>query len=202
MARSAGSQPKTASHVPPVVVRGPERKVRLIEATVRVLLRDGLDGVSHRSVSEEAGLPIAATTYYFASLNTLISETFHALYAAHLSASTVDLQPGAAGDPVEDLVDAFFRTVGEKREATQVLYELHLLAGRRPELRGYATISWDRAVDEIAQYLGLSYSAAVALEALIDGYTIAALSIGRIPDRDHLRKVYRAVVAADRAEIP
>jgi len=38
--------------------------------------RGGLRAVSHRSVAAEAGVPLAATTYYFRNLDDLITESF------------------------------------------------------------------------------------------------------------------------------
>ena len=40
------------------------------------MARDGLRAVSHRAVAAEAGVPLAATTYYFRDLEDLIIESF------------------------------------------------------------------------------------------------------------------------------
>jgi DNA-binding transcriptional regulator YbjK len=53
-----------------------QRRLDIIEATLRVMRRDGLRTVTHRAVASEAGVPLAATTYYFRDLEDLITESF------------------------------------------------------------------------------------------------------------------------------
>ena len=53
---------------------GAGRHRAILEATVRVLIRDGLAGVTHRAVAREAEVPLAATTYYFSSKEELLGE--------------------------------------------------------------------------------------------------------------------------------
>ena len=53
-----------------------QRRQDIIEATLRVMARDGLRAVSHRAVAAEASVPLASTTYYFRDLEDLIIESF------------------------------------------------------------------------------------------------------------------------------
>ncbi len=53
-----------------------QRRQDIIEATLRVMARDGLRAVSHRAVASEASVPLASTTYYFRDLEDLIIESF------------------------------------------------------------------------------------------------------------------------------
>jgi len=53
-----------------------QRRQDIIEATLRVMARDGLRAVSHRAVAVEASVPLASTTYYFRDLEDLIIESF------------------------------------------------------------------------------------------------------------------------------
>ncbi|MGW1284542.1 TetR/AcrR family transcriptional regulator, partial [Streptomyces sp. NPDC002586] len=46
----------------------PERRQRIIDAAIRVVGRDGIAGLSHRSVAAEADVPLGSTTYHFATL--------------------------------------------------------------------------------------------------------------------------------------
>jgi len=56
------------------------RRHAILKATIRVAAKDGIKGIKHRSVAREAGVPLAATTYYFRDINELISDAFM-LYA-------------------------------------------------------------------------------------------------------------------------
>ena len=53
-----------------------QRRLAILEAALRIMAREGLRAVSHRSVAAEAGVPLAATTYYFSDLEDLITESF------------------------------------------------------------------------------------------------------------------------------
>ena len=55
---------------------GIKRRKQILEATLRVILNDGIRGVRHRAVAEEAKVPLASTTYYFKDIEELLSETF------------------------------------------------------------------------------------------------------------------------------
>jgi DNA-binding transcriptional regulator YbjK len=55
--------------------RGEKRRAEIIEATLRVIERDGVAGVTHRTVAAEAGVPTTSTTYHFTSLDDLLTAT-------------------------------------------------------------------------------------------------------------------------------
>ena len=44
-----------------------DRREAIVEATLRLIDRRGADAVTHRAVAAEAGVPLASTTYHFAS---------------------------------------------------------------------------------------------------------------------------------------
>ncbi|WP_213877307.1 TetR family transcriptional regulator [Pseudomonas sp. dw_358] len=53
-----------------------QRRQDILDATMRVVVRDGLRGVRHRAVAAEADVPLSATTYYFKDLDDLLNDTF------------------------------------------------------------------------------------------------------------------------------
>ena len=52
--------------------KGAARRDALLEAVIRLLESDGPSAVTHRAVAREAGVPLAAATYYFASIDDLL----------------------------------------------------------------------------------------------------------------------------------
>ena len=56
--------------------RGEQTRHRILEATLRVIARDGVRGTTHRAVAREADVQLSLTTYYFRDLNELISLAF------------------------------------------------------------------------------------------------------------------------------
>ena len=63
-------------HMGTAVRRPPSEAVRaaIIEATIRLIGHDGVDGVTHRAVAHEARVSLSSTTYHFASRDEIVSE--------------------------------------------------------------------------------------------------------------------------------
>ncbi|MBL4868308.1 MAG: TetR family transcriptional regulator [Pseudomonadales bacterium] len=53
-----------------------QRRKAILEAALRIIIREGVRGVRHRAVAKEAGVPLSATTYYFKDISDLITDTF------------------------------------------------------------------------------------------------------------------------------
>ena len=53
-----------------------QRRQQILDAAMRIVVRDGVRGVRHRAVAAEAGVPLSATTYYFDDIQDLLSDTF------------------------------------------------------------------------------------------------------------------------------
>ena len=53
-----------------------QRRRTILEAALRIVVRDGVRGVRHRAVAKEANVPLSATTYYFKDITDLITDTF------------------------------------------------------------------------------------------------------------------------------
>lgn len=64
-----------------------QRRQAILDAAMRIIVREGVRAIRHRAVAAEAGVPLSATTYYFKDINDLITDTF-ALFversAAHM----------------------------------------------------------------------------------------------------------------------
>src|SRR5216683_6190819 len=58
--------------------RGRARRERLIEVTIELVAREGIDAVTHRRVAELAQVPLGSTTYYFASREEMLVEALKA----------------------------------------------------------------------------------------------------------------------------
>src|SRR6516165_10643403 len=67
---SAGSIQAVTTAVTP---KGERRRYALVSAAAELLCEGGFEAVRHRAVARRAGLPLASTTYYFSSLDDLIT---------------------------------------------------------------------------------------------------------------------------------
>jgi TetR/AcrR family transcriptional regulator, regulator of biofilm formation and stress response len=120
--------------------KGAERRDRILRATLRLVGARGPDAVTHRAVAEEADVPLAATTYYFASKDQLLEQTL--LLAAReeterLEALVGELAPQALSarewaSAVAGHISADVRQDPAKHVA---LFELGLEATRTASLR-------------------------------------------------------------------
>jgi TetR/AcrR family transcriptional regulator, regulator of biofilm formation and stress response len=120
------------------------RREQILDATLRIIGRDGREAVTHRAVAEEAGVPLGSTTYYFDSRNDLLGQALE-----HVSAQEVeryarlgeDLREVKSGPELADRLISELVAAAEDRVAYIAEYELWLEAGRRPDLREAAQ-SW------------------------------------------------------------
>jgi DNA-binding transcriptional regulator YbjK len=170
--------------------RGERRRRTILEATLRVIERDGVAGVSHRSVAREAGVPTTSTTYYFASLDDLLIATLMwsadtlAEDISDLIVKLVEAPDGGVGEITRRLADL----VGVHRGRTMAEYELYLLAARRPELRPAAR-RWLDLITEAAQPFDADPVAFRAFLAAVDGLLMQGLIADEPPSVADLEPV-------------
>jgi TetR/AcrR family transcriptional regulator, regulator of biofilm formation and stress response len=121
--------------------RGHERVEQILRATLAVIARDGVAGVTHRTVAEEAGVPLGSLTYYFASKQDLLRDALrlHVREDAGRLRALADalLASGADG---EQVVTAFIAQF-EGGEPDVAQFELYLEVARDPQLRDVAVES-------------------------------------------------------------
>lgn len=79
--------------------RGREREEQLLEAILRLVAREGLSAVSHRSVAEEAGIPTGSVSYYFPKRIDLVRSAFSHLAQRQLAR----IEAAEAEQPAESL---------------------------------------------------------------------------------------------------
>jgi DNA-binding transcriptional regulator YbjK len=167
--------------------KGVRRRLELVTAAAALLRSGGFDAVRHRAVAERAGLPLASTTYYFSSLEELVTAAVERTSRDELAEVRGQLDAiGTATVGTADLVELVLdQLLGpESRDggldAVLLRYERLVGAGRRPylaplmrELRG----ELDALVVEIFTRAGrpLDLVAVRDLVSLVDGTVISAL---------------------------
>lgn len=53
-----------------------QRRQEILDAAMRIVVRDGVRAVRHRAVAAEACVPLSATTYYFKDIDDLLTDAF------------------------------------------------------------------------------------------------------------------------------
>jgi DNA-binding transcriptional regulator YbjK len=166
--------------------RGERRRAALLDATLRVVARDGAAGASHRAVAAEAGVPLGSTTYYFESREQMLLDALR--YAADAEVALIAQRLRELDGDRLDLagsrravVEWALQEVSEDRAHLLVArHQLRLEALRSPELRAvYGT--WTGASLALVQtFLARAGSRdpgadAAVLVAAIDGVTLNAV---------------------------
>lgn len=120
--------------------RGEARREAILRATLAVIAAHGTDGVTHRAVAAEAGVPLSATTYWFSSREELLEETLR--FAAReetgrLERIVLDLAPRdlSVAEWAGALSELLISEIEAAPERHMALYELGMEAARNPALR-------------------------------------------------------------------
>jgi DNA-binding transcriptional regulator YbjK len=178
--------------MPPAVHRPPSAAVRaaIIEATIRLIGREGVDGVTHRAVAREAGVSLSSTTYHFASRDEIVSEALRHVADLEIERIARDAETLAEGHAdVPSIARALAAWLAEQVHGDELLrvragYHLQLEAGRRPELRAIH-VAWGQAVQGLAErVLGAAgsprpHTDASILSSAIDGLRLDEVTAPR-----------------------
>jgi DNA-binding transcriptional regulator YbjK len=138
--------------------RGEARRRAILDAVLTIVGRDGAGSVTHRAVAKEAGVPLAATTYYFASRDELLAEAFHTAAAEDIAqlrrdAHELAAQPVDASSLAARLCRIVDQWLAGDRLTLLAQYEISLEAARRPELAAASRAWTDAHVTALAPAL-------------------------------------------------
>lgn len=160
--------------------RNREGRDALLDATVRVVAKHGLRGLTYRRVANEAGTTHGLVSYHFGSREALIQEA-----AAKASREAIT---GSSLDPPSRLIEEFVQYLPElsqsEADAQAFQFELALEARRNsgllPEVRA-AYEEWFAVTQRALAAFGLdadSDATARLVFAAIDGLTMQQLIFG------------------------
>ena len=169
--------------------RGGRRRTLLIESVLRVVARDGVAGVSHRSVAAEAGVSKSAVSYHFATLDDLLT----AALTSHTEQLVAAMPLVPAGGDLRWFADELVRLFLENRDRVIAGYELYLLAARRPGLRA-GVQPWLDLLTGLARHHTGDAARVQTCVAAIDGYFVQHLARGGTPDPDELERLLRTAL--------
>ncbi|MFO1391992.1 MAG: TetR family transcriptional regulator [Agitococcus sp.] len=111
-----------------------QRRLAILQAALRVMVRDGVRGVRHRAVAQEAGVPLSATTYYFKDIHDLLADAL-TLYAK---------------DVMENFVNPFWVKIHEWLLVNYPLYSGTDLSTALPSIVEHMVdVAVDEAIDRL-----------------------------------------------------
>ncbi|MER7468136.1 TetR family transcriptional regulator [Streptomyces sp. NPDC097981] len=176
----------------------PKRRIEeVVAAAERVIAARGIEGLTHRAVAEEAGVPLGATTYHFATKDDLIQATLQRSverFTAYLD-DWVAQRPQLTPEQLAVLLaDALLAGFGPERGQQVVEFELYVAALRRPALRPIADRYIEASVDALSRYVDPLTARAAAVAA--NGLTLRGLAGSEPPSRTDVEGILRLILTA------
>jgi TetR/AcrR family transcriptional regulator, regulator of biofilm formation and stress response len=171
-------------------LRGERARRALIEATLAVIERAGVAGVTHRAVTHEAGLPATSAAYHFASIDDLLEASL--LHADQVAADAL-ARCAADADPVGSLARWIAAECCAHRARLTAEYELYLYAARTPSMRS-AAARWLTDLSALVAQWSPDAQRQRAVCAYVDGLCIQSLATGEQPDADEVAETIRALL--------
>ncbi|MFE9040839.1 TetR/AcrR family transcriptional regulator [Streptomyces sp. NPDC012421] len=175
----------------------PERRERIVDAALRVVRRDGIAGLSHRTVAAEADVPLGSTTYHFGSLDELLVAALRKLNTSWAGALR-DATLRAGEELPAGIARLLGGWLGADRGQVELEYEIYLAALRRPALRPVAAEWAEEVVTALAPHTGRT--TARALVALIDGIGLQVLLTETPYDEAYTREMITRILNEDPKE--
>lgn len=158
-----------------------------------MIVEHGVEGLTHRLVAEAADVPLAATTYYFSSLEALLIAAMKDAVERDLEAlrASFDELPHD-GEIADAIAHAILALLANERRNAVVITELYTAALRRDELRQMA-IEWEASWTELlAPRIGVR--AAQAIGSATGGIVQSALLRRETPSLDEVAAIVRLVL--------
>lgn len=165
--------------------RGAARREAILRATIAVVGELGPGALTHRAVAERAGVPLSATTYYFASKEELFQQAV-ALAATEevkrLEQLVLDLAPRDLSpiDWAREVSAALWEDIEAEPARPVAFYEFVLEAARRPALRAEVA-RWELAQLRLAEVgLRAAGSSDPETDAMLVVATITGLVLAQL----------------------
>lgn len=149
----------------------PDRRSRLIDVCLEVIVENGVAGTTHRKVAAAADVPLGSLTYHFSGLDELLREAF-TRFAESVS-DQFERRMAAAetpGQAVDAVIAIITEDVFEDRRSLVLSLELYTLAAREKAYREVTTAWMARSRRALERHF--DPLTARLLDALIEGLTI------------------------------
>ena len=158
----------------------PGRRDRILQATLEVIMAEGIGAASYRGVAAHAGVPLGSMTYYFPTLEGLI--------VSALDTTRGDLEPRYAGplrrartraDVVDVLVDAALGATSPTIDEIRLYEDIRHYGARNPQIADVLQAVEDDSL--VMLHRVLPHGTALTVNAMLWGWWAHRLAH---PDED------------------
>lgn len=149
----------------------PDRRARILQATLDMLVEHGISHITHRKIAEAAGVSLGSMTYYFDGIESLLGEAF-TQFAMEMSDSYRSRleQARNAEEACEAVVDMICGEEIATAWNLQVMYQLYAYANRTPALKIIMQDWMSRSQQALEAFF--DPITARTLDAFIEGMTL------------------------------
>lgn len=171
----------------------PDRRARILQATLDMLVEHGISHITHRKIAEAAGVSLGSMTYYFDGIESLLSEAF-TQFAVEMSNSYRSRleQARSADEACEAVVDMI---CGEEIATSwnlQVMYQLYAYANRTPALKIIMQDWMSRSQQALETFF--DPITARTLDAFVEGMTLHYVTDRQPMSREDLTRMVAKIV--------
>lgn len=169
----------------------PQRRERILEATLDTIAEHGIQAVTHRKIASCADVPLGSMTYYFSGIDALLEEAFSrftrqmSAQFQHFFASVTT--PIEACEAVTELIYSAQVMTARNME---LMYQLYAMS-RQPMLKSVMQ-DWMRSSQTTLENW-FDPATARALDAFIEGMTLHFVTDREPLDRDQIGAVVRRI---------
>ncbi|MGK3123722.1 TetR/AcrR family transcriptional regulator [Candidatus Pantoea formicae] len=171
-------------------------KTDILEATLTVIINQGVRGTTYRRVAEQAGLSPGTLTYHFPQTDILLMGAFSHMVDA-IAQSFRDRMHAARdrASACEAVVDLICGDIWASKRHLVLSFELYSLAARKEPFRELLQQWMQRSRESL--HLFFSMETACSLDALIEGFTIHNLLNNTPISRTTILNAVRNIAAQD-----
>ena len=156
----------------------PQRREKIIQATLEAVKLYGIHAVTHRKIATLAGVPLGSMTYYFSGIDELLLEAF---------SSFTEIMSRQYQAFFSDVSDA----PGACQAITDMIYQLYALASRKPLLKTVMQNWMQRSQQTLEQWF--EPGTARALDAFIEGMTLHFVTDRKPLSREEILRMVERV---------
>ncbi len=149
----------------------PDRRQRIVDATLAVIAEEGVAGTTHRRIAASAAVPLGSVTYYFDTLDTLIRTAFLQLAEQSSAAFGERLAQAKDRDTAKAaVVSIIAESIWATPRTLLLSYELYAYAARHPAVAAVMQRWMQNSRSALERFF--DPLTARALDALVEGIGI------------------------------
>lgn len=149
----------------------PQRRERILQATLETIAEHGISAVTHRKIACCAEVPLGSMTYYFEGMDSLIEEAF-TRFTRDMAQQYRDFFAGVTGPEMacESITTLIYSSEVTTPRNMELMYQLYAMMNRKPALRNVMQDWMQTSQTTLEQWF--DPITARALDAFIEGMTL------------------------------